>query len=91
LASLDIPLITTLRDTQSYVRSAETGVGVCEMPRWQVQQDLPHWREVVSWLAEPRRKHGAEAARGSWVPLERPSAEPERSPLKSLVGAGGRD
>jgi chromosome partitioning protein len=95
LASLDIPLITTLRDTQSYVRAAETGEGICEMPRWQVQQDLPQWREVLSWLAEPRRKHGAEAAPGmSWVSLERPSAEPERSPLKSvagLVGAGGRD
>jgi chromosome partitioning protein len=34
LGSLDIPLITTLRDTQSYVRSAELGVGVLEMPRW---------------------------------------------------------
>ena len=57
LDSLDIPLIATLRDTQNYVRSAEIGVGVCEMPRWQVQQDLaavatdtgvasseaPHW------------------------------------------------
>ena len=95
LASLDIPLITTLRDTQSYVRSAETGLGVCEMPRWQVEQDLPQWLEVLSWLAEPRRKHGARAASGTnLVTLERPSPEPERSPPPSvagLVGAGRRD
>jgi chromosome partitioning protein len=95
LASLDIPLITTLRDTQSYVRSAETGLGVCEMPRWQVQQDLPQWREVLSWLGQRRRKQGAEAAQGTGLlPLERPSPEPERSPRLSvagLVGAGGRD
>ena len=54
LRSLDIPLITTLRDTQSYVRSAEIGLGVYEMPQWQVQQDLPQWQEVLSWLAERR-------------------------------------
>jgi chromosome partitioning protein len=92
LASLDIPLVTTLRDTQSYVRSAETGLGVCEMPRWQVQQDLPHWRELLAWLAQPRGKQGTEAKPGGdLVPLERPPPEPERSPRKpvaSLVGAG---
>ena len=96
LRSLDIPLVTTLRDTQSYVRSAESGFGVCEMPRWQVQQDLPQWSEVLSWLAEPRRKQGAKAAPElSVVSIERPSSlEPECSPLASvgaLVGAGGRD
>src|SRR5688572_4320293 len=95
LGSLDIPLIATLRDTQSYVRSAESGLGVFEMPRWQVQQDLPQWLDVLSWLAEPRRKQGARAAPAmSLVPLERPSPEPERSPLASVagfVGAGGQD
>jgi chromosome partitioning protein len=60
LRSLDIPLITTLRDTQNYVRSAELGVGVNEMPRWQVHQDLEHWREITAWLDDKRR--GAHAA-----------------------------
>jgi len=55
LNSLDIPLITTLRDTQNYVRSAEAGVGVYEMPRWQVQQDFEHWRQLISWLADRHR------------------------------------
>jgi chromosome partitioning protein len=55
LSSLDIPLITTLRDTQNYVRSAEVGVGVYEMPRWQVQQDLEHWRELTAWLGTKQR------------------------------------
>jgi chromosome partitioning protein len=94
LGSLDIPLIATLRDTQSYVRSAESGLGICEMPRWQVQQDLPQWQEMLAWLAEPRGKHGRAAQRTSLVSLERPSPEPERPPLAvvaSLVGAGARD
>lgn len=55
LHSLDIPLITTLRDSQNYVRSAELGVGVIEMPRWQVQHDLDHWRQIVAWLGGKRR------------------------------------
>jgi chromosome partitioning protein len=55
LNSLDIPLVATLRDTQNYVRSAEIGMGVCEMPRWQVQQDVDHWRQLSEWLAAKRR------------------------------------
>jgi chromosome partitioning protein len=50
LRSLDIPLIATLRDTQNYVRSAESGVGIYEMPHWQVQQDFSHWVQLLEWL-----------------------------------------
>lgn len=50
LASLDIPLITTLRDTQNYVRSAELGIGVHEMPRWRVFKDLADWEPLTEWL-----------------------------------------
>jgi len=94
LRSLDIPLIATLRDTQSYVRSAEIGLGVYEMPRWQVQQDLPQWQEMLAWLeARPRRQLAA-AAPTNLVPIERSSPEPERSPRGSvagLVSAAARD
>ncbi len=55
LNSLDIPLIAVLRDAQNYVRSAEAGVGVCEMPRWQVQADLEHWQQLMTWLGDRRR------------------------------------
>jgi chromosome partitioning protein len=50
LNSLAIPLVATLRDTQNYVRSAEAGVGIFEMPRWQVSQDLDHWQKLTEWL-----------------------------------------
>jgi chromosome partitioning protein len=79
LSSLDIPLITTLRDTQNYVRSAEIGMGVCEMPDRQVQQDLPQWRELLAWLAERRRPATAAVGNGSLVaagPPELPAAQP---------------
>lgn len=94
LKSLDIPLIATLRDTQSYVRSAEIGLGIYEMPRWQVQQDLTHWQEVLAWLAARPRAQAAASAPTNLVSIARPSPEPERSPVASLaplVGAARRD
>ncbi len=88
LSSLDIPLITTLRDTQNYVRSAEIGMGVCEMADRQVQQDLPQWLELLSWLAERRRPAVAAAANRSLttggVP-ERPAGLPELEPAAELA------
>lgn len=87
LNSLDIPLIATLRDSQSYVRSAETGLGVYEMPRWQVEQDLTHWREMLSWLQERPRSQPAAASPTNLVSLERQSPQPERSPLGHVGGA----
>jgi chromosome partitioning protein len=87
LASLDIPLIATLRDTQSYVRSAEMGVGVYEMPAWQVQQDLSHWRQVLNWIAEKRRHRAERAATPrNLVSIERASAELERSMVEARGG-----
>lgn len=60
LNSLDIPLVATLRDTQNYVRSAEAGVGIYEMPRWQVWPDLQQWENLTTWLDGRRR--GAQSA-----------------------------
>ncbi len=50
LRSLDIPLIATLRDTQNYVRCAESGVGIYELPRYQARQDLEAWAALMQWL-----------------------------------------
>jgi len=91
LKSLDIPLIATLRDTQSYVRSAESGLGVFEMPRWQVQQDVEHWQKVLAWLAARPRTQAVAATPTNLVSIARPSPEPERSPVAGLVSAAGRD
>jgi chromosome partitioning protein len=63
LNSLDIPLVATLRDAQNYVRSAETGLGIHEMPQWQVRQDLDSWEPITRWLQDRQlRTAGAEAA-----------------------------
>jgi chromosome partitioning protein len=65
LKSLDIPLVATFRDAQNYVRSAEIGIGVGEMPRWQVWQDLEQWERLLEWLGS--RKQDATVQRPSMV------------------------
>jgi chromosome partitioning protein len=86
LESLDIPLIATLRDTQNYVRSAEIGMGVCEMPRWQVQQELPQWQQILAWLAASRRTAAKGASTAKLVSIERPQLETERPQVAPLAG-----
>jgi chromosome partitioning protein len=50
LETLRIPVVATLRDSQNYVRSAEQGVGLHEMKRHLVEQDLADWEPLVAWL-----------------------------------------
>jgi chromosome partitioning protein len=90
LGSLDIPLVTTLRDTQNYIRSAEAGVGVCEMPRWQVQQDLEHWQPLLAWLADRHRGQQPVAAAGSVQTMERREPAAALDPPFSVAAVGAR-
>jgi chromosome partitioning protein len=50
LETLRIPVIATLRDSQNYVRAAEQGVGLHEMKRHTVEQDLEDWAPLLAWL-----------------------------------------
>ncbi len=50
LKSLEIPFVTTLRDTQNYIRAAERGVGIFEMAPSMVEQDLKQWRPLINWI-----------------------------------------
>lgn len=50
LESLRIPFITTLRDSQNYVSSADEGIGLFEMQKPGMVKDLKSWQPVVEWL-----------------------------------------
>jgi len=50
LLSLDIPFVTTLRDTQNYVHAAEQGLGLFEMKSSKVKKDLSSWQPLIDWL-----------------------------------------
>lgn len=56
LKSLKIPFITSLRDTQNYIRAEERGLGIFEMAPSQVWQDLEQWQPLLSWLRSRRSK-----------------------------------
>lgn len=50
LQTLNIPIVTTLRDSQSYVRSAELGLGLHEMKSYLVREELEQWEPLIAWL-----------------------------------------
>jgi chromosome partitioning protein len=50
LATMNLPIIATVRDSQNYVKSAELGLGVPEMPVKLVEKDLSTWNTLGEWL-----------------------------------------
>jgi chromosome partitioning protein len=53
LATLGIPIVATLRDSQNYVRAAAHGLGLAEMKGSQVTEDLTQWQSLLDWLDQP--------------------------------------
>ena len=68
LETLRIPVIATLRDSQNYIRAAELGVGLPEMKRQAVEQDLADWQPLLAWL---------KAKEGVWRPSQGINPLPE--------------
>ena len=57
LDSLGIPIIAVLRDSQNFVRSAEEGLGICEMQPSRVKPDVTEINKIIAWLdAWPERR-----------------------------------
>jgi chromosome partitioning protein len=52
LRNLDIPVIAHLRDTQNYLRAAERGLGVCDLPDAAARQDQPSWQAILEWVQQ---------------------------------------
>jgi chromosome partitioning protein len=53
LQTLGIPIITTIRDSQNYVRAAELGIGVHEMKSYIAREDVEQWSPLIDWLEKP--------------------------------------
>ena len=53
LFSLNIPFISSLRDTQLYARAIEQGVGVCELATARSKCDREQWAPIMRWLETP--------------------------------------
>lgn len=51
LKQLQFPLITSLRDSQQYVRAAEQGLGIHEIrPASRIARELKQWQPIIDWI-----------------------------------------
>jgi len=53
LFSLNIPFISSLRDTQLYAKAIELGIGVQEVPTARSKPDREQWAPIFRWLETP--------------------------------------
>jgi chromosome partitioning protein len=49
-----VPFISVLRETQNYNRAAERGLGIFELPPYQITRDLEQWDPIIKWLSSRR-------------------------------------
>ena len=50
LQKLDIQLVGALRNSQNYVKAADTGVGIFEMSMSEVKNDMKEWEPIIKWV-----------------------------------------
>jgi chromosome partitioning protein len=62
-ASLSVPFIAVLRESQTYVRCIEKGLSVFDLPAAQAQTDLAQWEPILDWL-EPIMQSAQRTADG---------------------------
>jgi chromosome partitioning protein len=60
LFSLNIPFISSLRDTQLYVHAIELGIGVQEINSPRNKVDKEQWAPILRWLETPTANEPAE-------------------------------
>ena len=89
-----LPFVGALRETQGYVRCAEQGLTMFDLPAARVQADLDQWRPILDWLqpvlsAAPRSAAGvpdeAEPAARAATPRREPVHRPRFSPSTAQV------
>ncbi len=87
LETLQIPVVTTLRDSQNYIRAAETGVGLFETKPYLVREDLEQWLPLVGWLAKltPLTLQAGAPAMTSVLRASAIAATPDATPTAPLV------
>ncbi len=62
LKSLGIPIVTSFRDTQNYVRASEQGVSIHELNSRTAQRDVQDWETLINWLEHRPHPDSANAA-----------------------------
>ncbi len=50
--TLDIPVLTHLRDTQLYVQAASAGMTLFDLPPSRTARDLQQWQPIIDWVQQ---------------------------------------
>jgi chromosome partitioning protein len=66
LQELGLPRVTYIRDSQLYTRTAEQGLGICDIANARATRERDHWTRIGSWienrLAIREERHAAALA-----------------------------
>lgn len=54
LKKLNVPFVGALRNSQNYIKAADTGVGIFEMPLADAKVDMKEWQLIVNWVEGKR-------------------------------------
>ena len=64
LATIKLPHVVSLRDSQYYVAAAEHGLGIHEIKHSNVNPDREHWKILFDWLNSSNEMYRAEVEAG---------------------------
>lgn len=48
-ATLELPVLAYLRDTQVYVQAASAGMTLFDLPRSRAERDIEQWQAIIDW------------------------------------------
>jgi chromosome partitioning protein len=54
LKALDVPFVGALRNSQNYIKAADSGVGIFEVPLSAAKQDMQEWEPIINWVEGKR-------------------------------------
>ncbi len=54
LKALEVPFVGALRNSQNYIKAADSGVGIFEMPLSDAKIDMKEWEPIINWLEGSR-------------------------------------
>jgi chromosome partitioning protein len=52
-ATLDLPVLAYLRDTQVYVQAAAAGMTIFDLPPSRAERDVEQWQPIIEWVERP--------------------------------------
>jgi len=50
LKTLKIPVVGSLRNSQNYIKAADSGIGIFEMTVSEVDKDMKEWAPIIKWV-----------------------------------------